>query len=589
MKKRNFLFGVFVVWLVLAASFSLAAENETAKVADAYNCLEKKIENKCDSISYEEKIFSLLAVRKCRNELLEDSVDEECFPKSGCKVKATAQAILALDKVGADTAKAEEWITKQNKTPTDVIWYLQIDSSEATICTISYESSEYAFYVGANKKINQGGGCFSLGRGGYWLEISQACYGKEFEISCDKDFLTNLLFKKRDSSKVYISGTTNTASSEGRTTEKVDSFCFTESGSCDYEASLWATLVLDYLGYETSSYMPYIITMSEGNSRFLPEAFLYMLTDDTDYRIDLLEKQKGSYWEESGDKFYDTAVALYPFQYEEPSEKTDSKDWLLETQDNQGCWKGNIKNTAFILHSVWPKVFGAPEEVEDCEIDMDGFCISSIACEEAGGDELYSYSSTCTGSNVCCNRDKVLESCEDLNGKECAGSETCSTSTVEASDTDECCPGYCREVVEKTDCEKYGGICRGSCTESEQETVDECDSGEVCCIEKTEEEKSYLWIWILLILIVLVLIGIISRDKLRPFWFRLTSKFKKTPPRGPPRRGFPSPFMRRMPRRIIPRHAPSKPQARPPVKTAPKKKSSSELDDVLKKLRDIGK
>ena len=600
MEKGKVLLGIFAICLVLIMSGVFAVENETAKVTNAYDCLEKKIEDKCSSISYEEKIFSLLAVRKCRNELLEDSKDEECFPESGCKVKTTAQAILALDKVGTDTTKAEEWLLKQNKTPTDVIWYLQIDSPEQTICNIKYGSNEYSFFIQENKKINQGGGCFSLAQGGYWLEISPSCYDNEFEISCDKQFITSLLFKKKDSSKIYISGNTNSASAEGTTKEKVNSYCFNQGGTCNYEASLWATLVLDYLGYDKTPYMPYIITMSEGSSQFIPESFLYLLTDDSDYRIDLLEKQKTDYWDESGDKFYDTALSLYPFQYEDLQEKTDSKEWLLDVQDNQGCWKGSIRNTAFLLYSIWQKDFEDPdiEDKEDCEIDADGFCMSSIACEESGGNELYSYSSSCSGLNVCCDREKLLETCEELNGEECLSGETCSISTVDATDTGECCLGYCREIIETTDCENYGGTCKSSCSEEEQETVDSCNSGEVCCKEKKEPEKSYWWIWLLLILIVLVLIGIIFRDKLKPLWFRLSSKFGKKPKGPPPRRPRMSFPQRRIPsRRLVPRRSPSQIKGQTlkssPAQNMPKrksgKKSSGELDDVLKKLKEMGK
>lgn len=591
MKKKVVLFGIF--FLVVMLPFLLAEENSTDSteligVDKAYNCLEKRIEDKCSTLSYDEKIFSLLAVGKCKQELIDDSKNSECFPASSCKIKTTAQAILALDKAGTDTADYENWLFLQNKSPLDVVWYLQIDSSEATACTIKYSGSTYSVVLGSDKKFLSGAGCFSLAAGGYWLEISPTCYSEEFEISCDKQFLTSLLFKKKDSPKIYVSENTNPASAEGTTKEKVNSYCFGPGGNCDYEGSLWATLVLDYLDYDISTYMPYLITMAEGNPQYIPEAFLYLLTDDTDYRIDLLEKQKTDFWDESGDKFYDTALALYPFQYEEPTEKTASMEWLLDAQDNQGCWKGNIRNTAFLLYSVWPKAIEPTEPYEpeeDCEIDAGGFCMSGISCEEAGGSELYSYSSTCSGLNVCCDKEKELETCEELNGEECVGGEVCSTSTIEASDISECCLGYCREAATKTDCERYGNVCRDSCTDDEQETVDECDAGEVCCTEKTVTEKNYWWIWVLLILIVLVLIGIIFRDKLRPYWFRLTGG-KKSPPKNPPRRGFPSPYgMRRMPqRRIIPRST-SSPQARAPLQ----KRKSSELDSVLKKLRDIGK
>ena len=100
--------------------------------------------------------------------------------------------------------------------------------------------------------------------------------------------------------------------------------------------------------------------------------------------------------------------------------------------------------------------------------------------------------------------------------------------------------------------------------------------------------KSTLWIWILLLLIALAVLGIIYRDKLRPYWFMLKSRFggkgfgdgsiTSGIPRGPPpstppslRRASPFGGRRPMPRRFQ--------GARP----------RGEIDEVLKKLKEIGK
>jgi hypothetical protein len=573
---------ILIVSLIFVTPLILADENDTEefKVDKAYDCLEGKVKDRCSSLSLEERIFSLLAIQKCKDEVVSDSKYES-------DVKLTAQAILALNEAGTSTTEAETWLLSQNQTPPDIIWYLQIESPSSTICSITYGGSEYSVAIGEDKKISSGAGsCLSLSEGGWWLTISQSCYDNEFEISCDKQFLTSLLFKKETSSTIHVSEKTNSASAEGTTIEKVNSFCFMQGGSCDYEGSLWAALVLDYLDYDISSYMPYLVTMTGGNEKYLPESFLYLLTDDSNYRIDLLEKQKTNYWDESGDKFYDTAVALYSFQYEEPQEKTSTKEWLLEVQDKSGCWKGNIRNTAFLLYSIWPKDSGVepiPEE-EDCEIDGHGYCMSSMSCQESGGIELSSYSSSCSGVNICCDMEKLLDTCEEMGGEVCGFSEECSTSTIEALDTSECCLGYCEEPVQESECELNGGACKNECSEDEEELSYSCDYGDLCCVEKTTPEASYWWIWVLLILIVLVLLGIIFRDKLRTYWFRIRSKFGKSRPRRGPRPGFPTP-PRMFPRRIMPR------RILPPTQKAPARKPrpKGELDDVLKKLKEMGK
>lgn len=592
--KKSVLFGFLIILLILNVSFIIAQENET-KVDMAYECLEGKVEGRCSSItSSEAKIFSLLAIGECKDEVISDS-------KYKSDVKFTAQAILALDKVGVDTNEAEEWVLEKNTTPEDMQWLLQIES-EATKCSITYEglSNPVTITVNADKTLSGASGCFSLYGGGYWIEILSSCYDYEFDISCLADFSTNLLYKKTTGSGsdvIYVSENTHTASAGGTTSEKVNSLCFTKQEGdnfCNYEASLWAALVLNFKGYDVSSFLPYLITMADENSQYLPESFLYSVTNN--FRNELLLKQQNDqWWLESEDKYYYTALALLPFQNEKVEQKTNTINWLLEEgiQDNEGCWNnGNIRDTAFLLYSIWPRGLSIDSDEDDCG-DAGGYCMSPMSCEDAEGENLGDeYSQTCFGASICCSKEKVLDTCSEQGGKICDSGEECSTSTVEASDTSECCIGSCQVPSEKSECELYGdGSCRTSCYSDEEITGDyDCDSGDVCCIEKTiSEPKSYWWIWVLLALIISAVMGIIFKDKLRPVWFKLKSKFGKSKP-GPktgPRPGFPPsrpgmPQRRVMPRRILP------PSQRKPIKR-PARKPVGDMGDVLKKLKEMGK
>ena len=610
MKKRVFLFSVLIISLMLMFPIIIAdinisdADDDQSKIDKAYTCLEGKVKDKCSSLSLEEQIFSLLAIGECKDEVLADSKDDECWPKSNCNIKTTAQAILSLDRVNTNTDEAETWLLSQNKTPEDLVWYLQIESPEETNCTITYSGSSYTTIIEANKKISSNAGsCLSLAQDGYWLKISSGCYDNEFEISCDKQFLTTLLFKKKDSSTIHVSEKATSASAGGTTTEKINSFCFEQGGSCNYEGTLWAALVLNFKGHKISSYLPYLVTMKDEieNTKYLPESFLYFLTGYTDFRNSLLLKQQSSkWWKESDDKFYDTALALFPFQYEEPQEKADSINWLLDVQDKEGCWEGNIRNTAFILYSIWPKDLhtGDYDEGVDCE-DAGYYCMSSINCQEVNGNVL---NYDCSGVFVCCDEEKVLDICIDQGGEICNSAQNCAGgTTVDSSDLDygeTCCVGgVCEEPSQVSECESYGGTCRSyGCDDSEEETSYTCDSGEACCIEKTSSaKKSYLWIWILLLLIVLAVFGIIFKDRLRPIWFKIKSKFKKFKSRGlgGGRPKFPPassgiPMRRPMQRKILP-PTPRQPITRPAQGRKPKSKSQGELSDVLKKLKDMGK
>ena len=600
MEKSRFVFCVLIVLLmfVLPLVISEGVLDDDAKIDKAYDCLGEKVEGECSSLSLEEMIFSCLAIGECEEEILNASKNNGCWPSSDCDIKTTAQAILALDQKGEDTDEAEAWLFSKNKTPSGMIWYLQIESNQETTCSVTYSGSSHDITIGADKKIISGAGsCLSLSEGGWWLEISPECYSNDFEISCDKDFLTSLLFKKTNLDTINVLGKTNSASAGGTTTEKINSFCFGVDEVCDYEGSAWATMVLDYLDYEVASYVPYLITSASDNQEYLPETFLYYLTGSSSFKTDLLEKQKSDkWWFESDDKFYDTALVLSVLRNDFLRQKTNSEAWLLEVQGSDGCWNnGNIRDTGFILYSSFAGSRSSPEIREDdldCE-DEGYFCMSGIDCEG----NILDYD--CAGVFRCCDEEKQEKTCEEIGGEICSSSETkCEygewdDSVIGLNYGQRCCvSGVCKEAAdEETMCAEYGGVCRVSCNEDEEESDYNCDYGDVCCSEKlapSPSGKNYFWTWVFLILCVLVFLGIIFRNKLRPYWFKVKSKFGKTKPgfpRGGPR--FPpassSVALRRpRPRKIFP------PTQRPAVRR-PRAKPQGEIGDVLKKLKDMGK
>lgn len=606
MKKRRLLVSLFVCLLlslsvlISAADISNSTLIEKSQVDKAYSCLEESISNKgCDKISTTEKIFSLMAIGKCKSELMADSKSGICWPQADCSLKTTAQAILALEKSGELTTNAENWVLSKNDTPSDVDWFLQIEVSEPSKCEIKYSTGSIQnIDINADKTISgSAGSCLSKSTGDYWLRISPNCYGVEFEISCKKSFLTNLLFKDKSSSTIHVSETTSSSSAEGTTKEKVISLCLEENGKCDYEGTLWSAIALKAVGQDITPYMPYLITGAEKNTKVIPEALLYILTSYDEFRNLLLQKQKkNQYWDESGNKFYDTALALFPFQYSGSQEKQNSIDWLMEIQQDDGCWDGgNVLSNSFLLSSIWPKQVKVIEDKKDCE-NSGFYCMSEINC--AGkSKELGNYACS-SGVFICCDTPKEFDICKEQEGEICTSSQDCKGGNiVEASDTrsgEKCCVnGRCETTSFQNECEQKSGVCRSSsCASNEQSNVASCDFGDVCCIQK--QSTSLAWeIWLLIILIILVILGIIFKDKLRFYWFRMSSIFKKTPPpsgmrtnRGPvllPHSKIP--FMSQKPRKVLPF------QSRMPVNIPFNSKSnkSTEFDDILNKLKEMGK
>ena len=56
----------------------------------------------------------------------EKSQSEECWPKSGCKVKESAQVALVYDHWEDDTTAITDWFISQAGPATELQWYLQI-------------------------------------------------------------------------------------------------------------------------------------------------------------------------------------------------------------------------------------------------------------------------------------------------------------------------------------------------------------------------------------------------------------------------------------------------------------------------------
>ncbi len=598
MEKEGKLFLVFALFFIVL-SLSISAELNGTKVDSAYSCLQNKTKD-C-STSLDDNIFTLLSLKTCEQKVLNASQNQECWPKGACNIKQTSQALVALKESGSDTKKAKDWLLSKTRTPPGIDWFLQIESNDATVCSIEYSGKTYQISIADNKKIsNDAGSCLSLAQDNYWLKISPQCQNNEYKISCNKDFFTNTLFKEQSSSTIHVSEKIESASSGGTTKEQVNSSCFADGNICSYEGTLWASLFLNSIKEDISSYVPYIVIMADNNPKYLPEAFIYILLGQN-YKNDLLLKQKSSkYWESSGDKYYDTALALLSLSSDEETEKTNSLDWLMESQGTDGCWQGSIKNTGFILYAIAPRAgtsLGSSTSKPSC--DVAGYsCVSSFSCSNIGGKSLDAYS--CQNSlQVCCDKKAQTLKCVEQAGKICPSTAVCFGGR-EAQSSDSsfgvcCVGGSCvpKDSLGSTGstCESSGGNCRSfECESGEtQNSSLECgSSSQVCCTVSSKSSSSYWWIWALVILIIFAIIGIIFRDKLREIWFRLKSNFKpKSGPSEQYRKSSIPPLYSgnssrgMMPRRILPHQENHR--------AMPERKNRGELDEVLKKLKDLSK
>jgi len=637
--KKSVLFSfILVIFLLASLSGVLAAENfsESKMIDNAYTCLNHQIGNKtCEKMTTEELIFSTMATGECQAQLkdkAQKSNDElECWPKDGCDVKTTSQAMMALNLDDKESEIIIDWLNTKRIVPKDMEWFLQIDTENATTCKITYEGNSYNTEILENKKFtNSAGSCLNPTDSGFWLQIQPNCLEKEFEVSCDKRFISSLLFKELGSNTIQVSKETNSEPDGGTSIEKINSFCFSKGISCDYEGTLWATASLGKLDYNLLPFVPYLITAKETNKNIFSQPLLYILTKYDEYKLDIIDRQvNDEYWLSENGKYFATAMALFPFFNTEFTEKTNAIKWLNTVQNKEGCWdEGNIVSNGFLLSSISPNDWGKNGDGGGRgQVTPDNDCISlGYYCDTFIGHRdspLEGYS--CRGASQRCyeNNPNEEKSCSKIGGEICQSSERCSISTVSSSDGECCVAATCDIIPDKpqtiNECEDAGGSCAQSCSSGEYEDnfyLDSCvDSGSVCCLPE-QKKSNYIWLWILFVLIILVVIAIIYKDKIKEQIIKMKSKKKdgdepdnknrfnsRTNQYGQrPRRIIPNiqrPGAQR-PRRIIPNiqrpgaQRPVQPrrptsQQRQSLNERPRQKTPEELNDVLRKLKDMSK
>ncbi len=607
MEKREkvllvFLASVLLVLALLSASL-VHAENDTTDDADptedassdstastsdtsgnfesAYTCLKDLVgKTGAPKLSADEQAFSMLALAydaatqgDLRTAMADSSNENTCWPAGGCRLKETALALIALNHINEATNLIENWLLGKTAAPSDLAWYLQIDADEKSSCTIKSSAGTKKVTVNEDKTISGGSGtCLKPAYNDFWLEISKECFDEEFEISCDKEFVTSVVYKKKSGSSelpYYISSVTSSAAARGITKEKINSLCFKQlsSSSCDYEGSLWAALALKKTGKDTSAYTPYLTALAPDYQKYLPPAFLFMLKGADEHFTELINEQKtDGYWKTSSAQsqlYYDTALGLLALRGHSAEQADSAINYLLEKQPASGCWN-NIRDTAFILYAAAPKTPVLSAARADCA-DSGYYCASSESvCTEAQGDIKSNYYCSSLSKTICCSAE-VEEALPDVT----AGGE-------------------------ENECEKHDYYCKSFCSEATEESKPYlCStSSQDCCGQKTEEPSSSgIWwlITLLVILIILVALAIIYRNQLRVWFFKFKNKFSKGPVSQQMRPAFPPgrpPIAAAAPRRFIP-SAPMRPISSTAAKGPFPKEGA--LQDTLKKLRDMSR
>src|SRR3989344_1879556 len=561
-------------------------DSSLEKINKGFQCLEKSVGD-CTSLSTQELATTILATP--------DNVFDKCVAELKSRgtsgdfgnIKDTALSILALKHAGQETKEYEDYILSQERSPKELIWYLEQDSDSEAECRIGYDSKEYVVSIGENKKINKdAGSCLKRSSSGFWFEVSPECYGIEFTIGCDQKFITAFLYKDKSAPTLYVLEGTEGAPASNEIKLKVNSKCF-GSSSCEYEATLWATLALLKTGHTIENYLPYIIALSESNKRYLPESFVYTMTNLEDYATQLSKKQSlGNYWQAENsayNRYYDTALALLALGRSSSDQIKSARDYLLFNQGTDGCWQNDL-DTAMVLWALTLKADKAPSGGSTVQCKEAGFfCISKSDCPTAD-DVGNNYFCSSISETVTCCKTENIKLCSAYSGSVCSSGEVCSGNERKASDTPSCCTGNCVPKPTLTECESSYYSCKSSCSSTEDQTSLTCNQGQVCCKPKPANTNSdgSGWIWFLVIAIIVVLAVIlwVLRERIKLYWFSLRSGFKKD--KGPSRSG-PS-YGNRPPSR-----PPLPPPRMPQSQGRPQPRKDDELDDTFSKLRNMSK
>lgn len=584
-----------ILVILSSAAYAVEEVSDSAKVSKAQQCINDLIKDKEPSeIGFQDAVFSMLALGSKQNLVekidSEKKGDESCWPKSSCKIKDSSQVLLAYRGAGKISEDIKKWIIGKNISINGLSWYLQIDieNQEKSACTISYDSQNVNLNIDVGAKITgTTGSCLDISSNGYWLTVRRTCQDKTFSISCDKNFITSILYQKGSDGAVYVSNDATSSAAGGSNEEKIEGKCLGAGTSCDYEGTLWGALALKKSGIDVSNLMPYLTAFAEDNKRYFPSAFIYILSGGDNYFSEIVQSQSQSkYWQMAGtpyNKFYDTSLGMLSLGGTSSTELSNAKSYILSIQEESGCWNNNnIRDSSFLLYSGWKSSGagvisgGTTAEVVTCA-NAGYNCGTAVQCTDAGGETMYNYDCSSEGfGSVCCNKNILEESCSEKGGIVCSNGQTCSSSVVSSSDGS-CCTTACIDAPAETQCEISGGICSSSCNSDEESIEESCSStNQFCCVEKT---GSLLWLWIiiLLILIALVTLAIIYRQKLILWWHSRKFRAKGIPiirPASPgqqPAGFFQNPFSMR---------------ARTPQR-APRR--DGEFEETLKKLKEMSK
>jgi len=625
MKKRALLAALFIIFVALSIQIS-SAQEEAEKVDAAYSWLISQVDGRWTTFDSEEISLALLALSyddRLREDgkaalLAKKNTRESCWP-SACKLKSTAFAMLALSRLEENTDDIADWFSERQIAfkVSGITWLLQLDSSQETNCTIGYDGKDYKLVLHENKTYSWPAAqpaCLRITDGNYWITIN--CPDKTYSVSCDSPAIISLPYRLGQT--LYVPSESYSAPAD----VSIKTVCLREGLACSYEGTLLAAYALMKSGKEYTHLMPYLIGEAENNKKFIPDALLFLLTGREEHAANLLAQQsREGFWTDIGGRgrYWDTALAYLALSDYAPENITQATNWLLSIQNTDGSFgvTYKIRDTAFILYSIWPKAMAVglndcadvynyncrPSCFED-EEQVDYSCTLGICCKPVGVEiacesiedcskpecegkyvtDFYGRLGKCEFPEETCtdsfdnDNDGLIDmddpdcalTCFDLGGEECAFDEECDGVVRKTIETDYCCIGQC--IPSEKTCQEQGGVLCKTRNRCEGEIIPSSDTnGGFCCIG--ECKRGLFWPFFI---ITIILLGIAGYFAYKKGFFK---RFFERPLRRPPAPVYRPPVRPYMP--------PTPPAVGPLPPKKPITKKEKELEETFGKLKKI--
>ncbi len=429
---------------------------------------------------------------------------QHCWPRTPCRTKDTAFALLAYKSMGVATDDAVTWMKNaQSSAFQSGNWWLEVTTTDTGSCTVKYTKSSQEII----KTININNGRFTDCGNTTFMNLNNC-----LEANLLKNFPTLKLYVDCGGlSNALISLIYNSANSYYILTDSqnkvaeitVENGCFGLGYKevCNYDSTLYSNWALNVLGVGSSSKV--YLKDNYDKTNVLHNSLLYTIFKDNKNLEELKARQRsdGS-WDND---VYKTALAVLAMKGEADysSQFNNGVNWLKTKQKSDGSF-GDVTTTAMVLYAAFteeggidfPSCTNDKKDAGEEGVDCGGLCpnqceqvvcIKDGKCDEDIGEDCNNCPDDCKSCEDLCDNG-VKDDQNDEEGIDCGGQ--CSKKCKQAvCDNNGVCDLDLVETgrgEENENADNCPSDCTGQCGDSVCDSTESVDS---CSKDCQKEEK----------------------------------------------------------------------------------------------------